>query len=70
MKNNKEFLTEEVTRLSLLAKHSQNEEEQDCYRTTIRSLINSASKEISSEFAKELNRIVKTILIRLSEIRG
>ena len=55
---------EEVTRLSLLARHCRIEEEQDRYRIKIKNLINVASKEVSEEFVKKLDRIVKTILIQ------
>lgn len=64
MKKNKEFFEEEIIRLSLLARHCKIEDEQDRYRITIKNLIDAASKEVSEEFAKKLDRIVKTILIQ------
>ena len=64
MKKNKEFFEEEIIRLSLLARHCKIEDEQNRYRITIKNLIDVASKEVSEEFAKKLDRIVKTILIQ------
>lgn len=64
MKNNREFFEEEVTRLSLLARHCKMEEEQDRYRMTIKNLIDAASKEVSEEFAKKLERLKNKILIQ------
>ena len=64
MKNNREFFEEEIIRLSLLAKHCKIEEDQDHYRITIKNLIDAASKEISEEFAKKLERLKNKILIQ------
>lgn len=64
MKTDKEFLREEITRLSLLARHCKIEDEQDRYIATIKSLIESASKDISPDFSKELERIKNKILIQ------